>query len=100
MRLRLVPVLVEAAPALVAQVPSPDRGQGPEATRRFDVAYKAHDPHGWRVEDGDRFHDLLLVELRARLVNVAHDVRHARLEGAERGEMRRLRLVVPREALD
>merc|ERR1719401_2517753 len=47
--LGLVPVLVEASLAFVAQVTSPDASQGPQTTRCLDVAHKANHNHWWRL---------------------------------------------------
>mmetsp|Transcript_81367 Transcript_81367/g.256581 ORF Transcript_81367/g.256581 Transcript_81367/m.256581 type:complete len:231 (+) Transcript_81367:685-1377(+) len=98
--LALVPVLVEAALALLAEVPGPDARQGAEPARRLDVAHEAHDDHGRRLHDGHALGDLLLVQLGPGLVDVPDDVRHPGLVGHEGGEVRGLRLVVLGEALD
>jgi hypothetical protein len=89
--LRLVPVLVEAALHLLGEEGGPDRREGPEAPRRLDVADEADDDHRRRLEHRDGLDDLLLVHLGARAVDVADDVRHARLVRHERREVGRLR---------
>mmetsp|Transcript_20315 Transcript_20315/g.41723 ORF Transcript_20315/g.41723 Transcript_20315/m.41723 type:complete len:417 (+) Transcript_20315:26-1276(+) len=98
--LRLVPGLVEAPLALLAQVPSPDRSQGPEAAWCLHVADKADDDHRRRLDDGHGLSDLLLVELRPGPVHLTDDVGHTRLIRHEGSEMGRLRCIVLREALD
>jgi hypothetical protein len=44
-------------------VGSPHGGEGAQATRSLDVADKANDDHGGRLEDGDSLNSLLLVQL-------------------------------------
>merc|ERR1719387_3122897 len=97
--LRAVPVLVEAAANLIAQVRSPHRREGAEAVDGLRVADEADADHRRALDDGDGLRGLLLVELRPRLVHVAHDVRHAGLVAHEGRQVARLRRVVLRKAL-
>lgn len=74
--------------------------EGTRTTRRVDVANDADDNHWRRLDDGDRFDDLLLVDLRAGLVDVTNDVRHAGLVAHKGGEMNRFAGIILRERLD
>ena len=156
-----IPVLVEAALAVLAQVLGPHRLEHARTARRLDVAddackirchnlghlplsnrtlregtkserggihinmilltisdvisklhHTSHhilvprktnaltdDDHGRRLEDGDGFDHLLLVDLGAGLVHFAHDVRHARFEADERRQMDGLAGVILGERL-
>mmetsp|Transcript_61447 Transcript_61447/g.171777 ORF Transcript_61447/g.171777 Transcript_61447/m.171777 type:complete len:390 (-) Transcript_61447:12-1181(-) len=98
--LGFVPRLVEAPLALFAQVPGPNGSQRPEAPRRLHVAHEPNNDHRRRLEDSHGLRDLFFVQLRARPVHVADDVRHSCLVGQESSEVRGLRLVVLGEALD
>ena len=97
LRLRLVPVLVEVAAELVGEVLGPHSGERAKAARSANVANKAHNHHRRRLNDGHSLNSLLLVLLGARLVDITHNVGHARLVAHERGEVARLRLVVAGE---
>merc|ERR1719199_2152022 len=98
--LRAVPVLVEAAANLIAQVRGPHRGESTEAVDGLRVSNEPDAHHRRALDDGHSLRGLLLVELRARLVHVADDVGHASLVPHEGGEVARLRSVVLGEALD
>eukprot|EP01136_Pigoraptor_vietnamica_P044062 Opistho-1_new@20348 len=98
--LRLVPRLVEAAAAVLAQVLGPHRRERAEAAGRLDVPDNTDDDHRRRLNDRDGLDDLLLVRLRARAVELAHNVRHAGLVAHEGRQVARLRRIVTREALD
>uniref|UniRef100_A0A3B4X2B7 Uncharacterized protein n=1 Tax=Seriola lalandi dorsalis TaxID=1841481 RepID=A0A3B4X2B7_SERLL len=95
-----VPVLVEAALHLVVKVLRPHRRQRAQPLGRLDVPNHANHNHRRRLEHRHRLHNLLLVRLRARLVHIPKDVRHAGLVGKEGGQVRRLAAVVLREGLD
>ena len=71
------PVLVEASAAVLGQVLGKDGLEGAQTLWRLDVADAADDDHGWRLHDRHRLDRLLLVELGAELVDVAHNVGHA-----------------------
>ena len=79
----LLPVLVEAATAVLAQVLGEDGLEGAQTLGRLDVADDADDDHWWRLDDGDRLDGLLLVELGAEFVDITHDVCHAGLVADE-----------------
>merc|ERR1719331_3208292 len=97
--LRAVPVLVEAAANLIAQVRGPHRRESLEAIDGLRVPNEADAHHRRALDDSHGLRGLLLVELRARLVHVTDDVGHAGLVPHEGGEVARLRSVVLREAL-
>mmetsp|Transcript_6025 Transcript_6025/g.14343 ORF Transcript_6025/g.14343 Transcript_6025/m.14343 type:complete len:373 (-) Transcript_6025:12-1130(-) len=98
--LRLVPVLVEAALHLLGEVLGPHGGEAAQPVRRAHVADDADHDDGRRLDDGHALDDLLLVQLGAGLVHLAHDVRHAALVAEEGGEVRRLGRVILGECLD
>mmetsp|Transcript_3915 Transcript_3915/g.6384 ORF Transcript_3915/g.6384 Transcript_3915/m.6384 type:complete len:211 (-) Transcript_3915:155-787(-) len=88
--LSLVPTLVETALDFITQVTGPNRSQGTEATRSFDISYEADTDH-WRcLQDRDTFHHFFLVQLGARSLHLSHDVCHSSLVGHEGCQMRRL----------
>mmetsp|Transcript_15710 Transcript_15710/g.38130 ORF Transcript_15710/g.38130 Transcript_15710/m.38130 type:complete len:293 (+) Transcript_15710:1847-2725(+) len=88
--LGLEPVLVEAALDLVVEVLSPHGVERTQACGSTHVANAANDNHCGSLNEGHRLEGLLLVELGAGLVHIAHDMGHANLEAKERGEVRRL----------
>ncbi len=61
----------------------PHRLERPEAARGVDVADDADAHHGRRLDDGHGLHDLLLVDLGAWAVGLAHHVGHAGLVAEE-----------------
>jgi len=61
--LGLVPVLVEPTTTFLAQVLSPDQLEGTETVGSVNVADGTDNDHWWSFNDGDRFHDFLLVDL-------------------------------------
>jgi len=93
----LLPVAVEAALELRAQVVRPDGAEAAHTAWRLAVRDDADNSHGRRLQDRDGLDDLLLVHLRAGALDVADDVRHARLERHEGRQVRLLRRVVLRE---
>jgi len=95
--LRAVPVLVEAATNIIGQVRCPDGGEGAETARGLDVAHNADSDHGRSLEDGDLLEDLLLVLLRADLVQIAHNVSATGLVAEEGSEVRGGFFVIQRE---
>jgi len=58
-----VPVLVEATENILAQVVSPDGGEGTKSLRSFDVSDNTNNNNWWGFQDGDSFDDLFLVDL-------------------------------------
>ena len=114
--LRRVPVLVEPPLELVAQVLGPYGGEGAQAARCLNVAYKAdndhlelykypvelveYNTHRRGINDGASLDDFLLVHFGARTVKVAYNGGHARLVAHGSCQMRLLLGVVLGEALD
>ena len=114
--LALVPVLVEAALDLVAQVLSPDGGERAETTGSLDVTndtdgnklYKVrHTIHLYPdsmetyrrgLDDGSGLNDLLLVHLGTRTVKVTDDGGHTGLVAHGGGQVDRLLGVILGEA--
>lgn len=92
--LAVVPVLVEAALELVAEVLGPDGGERAEATGGLDVANDTDDDDRGSLNDGDGVDNLLLVHLGTRAVDLADNVGHASLEAEEGSEVAGLGLVV------
>jgi len=92
--LAVVPVLVEAALELVAEVLGPDGGERAEATGGLDVANDTDDDDRGGLNDGDGVDNLLLVHLGTRAVDLADNVGHASLEAEEGSEVAGLGLVV------
>ena len=72
---------------LVAEMRGPDRRKRTEAVDGLRVADEADADHRRALDDGDGLRGLLLVELRPRLIHVAHDVRHAGLVAHEGGKV-------------
>jgi hypothetical protein len=97
--LGLVPVLVEAALHLIAEVLGPNSGKGAKTTGSLDVANEANNDDRGALKNGNGLNDLLLVELAARLVNVTGDVGHASLVAEEGGKVARLGGIIPGEGL-
>ena len=98
--LGLVPVLVEPALDLSAQVLGPDGGEGAETVGGLDVADNTDDDDGGGLDDGDGLDDLLLVHPGASTVKITDDVSHTGLVAEEGGEVRGLGDIVPGEGLD
>ena len=59
--LRSVPILVEPSPELLAEVRSPDSGEGAEAARSLDVSDNADNNDGGCLHDGDSLNDLTFI---------------------------------------
>jgi len=95
-----VPVLVEAALALLGQMLGPDGGEGTETAGGLDVADDTDDNHRGSLNDGHSLGDLLLVVAGTWLVQITGDMGHTGLEAHETGQMARLGLVILREGLD
>jgi len=93
------PVLVEAALDLVAQVLRPHGVEGAQAARGLHVAHDAHHHHGGALDDGHRLARLLLVQLGAGLLHLAHNVGHAGLVAHEGRQVGLLRGIIAGEAL-
>lgn len=98
--LRLVPILVEATFDLIREMLSPDGGEGAETVGSLDVADDADGNDRRCLDDADGLYNLFLVKFGPRLIDVAHNVGHARLVAHEGSEMARLRRVILRECLD
>ena len=98
--LGLVPVLVEASSALVAQVLGPDRSQSSQTLGGLGVTNETNAHHGGSLQDSDSLGDLLLVKLGTRLVHISQDVGHTSLVAHEGSQVARLGLIVLGEGLD
>ena len=98
--LAAAPVAVEPPAALITEVLGPDRPDTAQPVRRLAVPHEPHHHHRGGLHNGHRLDHLLLVHLTPGAVHVTHDVRHARLEPHERGEVGGRRRVVPREGAD
>lgn len=98
--LAAVPVLVETAASIVAEVLSPQSGHGAQTTGSGDVASNTNDNHGRSLDDGNGFEDLLLVHLGSGAVQVADDVGHTGLVAHKGGQMHGLGGIVSGEGLD
>merc|ERR1719147_675566 len=97
--LALGPVLVEPSLGLLANMLSPDSLEGPQTTRSLYVSNNPNSYHGWRLHDSDGLHNLFLVHLGARPVQLPHDVSHASLVAHEAGEVHGLAGVILGEGL-
>mmetsp|Transcript_3519 Transcript_3519/g.10921 ORF Transcript_3519/g.10921 Transcript_3519/m.10921 type:complete len:285 (-) Transcript_3519:41-895(-) len=98
--LAVVPVLVEAALAVLAQMRGPHGGEGAQAVRGLDVANDAHSDQRRGLHDGDGLDQLTTVpQLALGLADLTQNVSHTGLVAHEGGQVRRLLLVVAREAL-
>ena len=93
----VVPVLVEPAAALLAEVLRPHGADAAEPVRGLLVSDKANAHHRRGLNNGNGLDDFLLVRLAAGAVGVADDVCHAGLEADEGGEVWLDLLVVLRE---
>lgn len=98
--LALVPVLIEATPDFLREMLRPDGGERAQTVRRLNVADDSYGDDRGRFNDRNGLDNFLLVQLGPRLINIAHDMAHARLVAHERGKMARLAGIVLREALD
>ena len=98
--LGLEPVLVESTADFIVKVLGPHRLLPAQALRRAHVTDEANHDEFRALDDRHRLARFLLVHLRAGLIDIANDVRHASLEAHERGEVRRLARVILRERLD
>jgi hypothetical protein len=98
--LALVPVLVESALDLVAQMLGPNGGEGSQASGSLDVSNKTNNDHRWGIDDSDSLNNLLLVGLGARSVEVTNDGGHTSLVTHSGGQVDGLLGVILGEGLD
>jgi hypothetical protein len=77
--LGLVPVLVESALELVAQMLGPNSGEGSQASGGLDVADQTNNDHWGGINDRNSLHNFLLVGLGARSIEVTDDGGHTGL---------------------
>jgi hypothetical protein len=98
--LAAVPVFVEATAHFLAQMVSPHGGEGAKTTGSLDVANNSDNNHRRGLNDGHSLHNLLLVDLGARLVSLAHDVSHTGLVTHESSEVRLGSGIIRRETAD
>merc|ERR1719310_1649677 len=76
------------------------RRRGAQPRQRPAHADHADNNHWWALNDGHGLDNLLLVQLGARAVHVAHNVGHASFVPHESGEVARLGRIILREGLD
>jgi len=92
--LRSVPRSVESSSALVAQMGSPDGSQSSKTLGGGNVSNDTNNDHGRGLDDGDGFDDLLLVDLRSKLVDLSNDMGGSSLVSHEGSEMDGLSLII------
>jgi len=88
--LALVPVLIEAALDLLAQMLSPDGSQRAETAGSLDVTNNTNADHGRSLNDSDSLNNLLLVHLGTGTVEIADNGGHASLVSEGGSEVNRL----------
>jgi len=71
-------------------VSSEDGGQGSETLRSLDVTNNTNNNNGGCFNDGNSFHDFLLVDLGTGLVSFTDNVGHASLVTNEGSQVRSL----------
>jgi hypothetical protein len=98
--LGLVPVLVESALDLVAQMLGPNGGEGSQASGGLDVANQTNNDHRWGIDDSNSLNNLLLVGLGARSVEVTDDGGHTGLVTHSGSQVDGLLGVILGEGLD
>jgi hypothetical protein len=98
--IKYLPVLVETAAAILAQMLGKDSLQRSGTTRSVDVSNNTNNDHRRSFKDGDGLNNFLLVDLGSRLVHVANDVGHASLVTHEGSQVDRLGRIVLWESLD
>ena len=79
---------------------SPDSFESSHTTWCLDISNNSNTHHRGSLNDGDRLHHLLLVDLGARSVHFPHDVSHAGLVSQEGSQVDRLAGVILGEGLD
>jgi len=92
--LRSVPRSVESSSALVAQMGGPDGSQSSKSLGGGNVSNDSNDDHGWGLDNGDSLDDLLLVNLRSKLVDLSNDMGRSSLVSHESGKMDGLSLII------
>ena len=98
--LALGPVLVEPSLGFLSDMFSPDSLESSHTTWSLDISNNSNAHHRGSLNDGDRLHHLLLVDLGARSVHFPHDVSHAGLVSQEGSQVDRLAGVILGEGLD
>jgi len=96
---KYLPILVEAATAVLSQMLGKDSLQRSWSTWSLNVANNTNNDHRRSFQDSDGLDNFLLVNFRARLVNVANNVSHSSLVSNESSQMNRLARIVLRESL-
>lgn len=78
---------------------SPDGLEGAQALGSLNVADHADNDYWGRLQNGNGFNDLLLVDLGAGLVDFANDMGHASLVSHKSGQVDWLGLIILGESL-
>lgn len=94
---RAIPVLVEAAFDVVAQVFSHHSCNGTQTTWGLNISSNTTDNHGGGFNHGHSLQNFLLVHLGSRTVEIANYVSHASLEAHEGSQVHRLAGIVAGE---
>jgi len=89
------PVLIESPLEVIGDFLSPDGGQSSETSWGFNVTDETNNLHGWALDDGDWFDDVLLDDLLTlSLFVMSSDMGHAGLVSNEGSQVNWLLLVV------
>jgi len=95
-----VPVLVESALDLIAEMLGPDGCEGAETAGGFDVTDDTDSNHWWGLNDGDGLDNLTLVHLSTWTVQITNNCGHSSLVTKGSSKMDWLLLVIDWEGLD
>jgi len=98
--LAYLPILIESSFTFLANMFGPDGLQGAQTPGSFDVSDDTHDDNRGSLENGDALDHFLLVNLRARPVDIADNVSHTRLIAHEAGEVDGFGSIILWEALN
>ena len=99
-RAKYLPILVESSLALLSNMLSPDCLQGSETTGSLNISNHSNADNWRSLNDSTSLDDLLLVDLRARPIDIAYNMGHASLVSHEAGKMHRFTGIILGEALD
>jgi len=95
-----VPILVESALDFVAEMLSPNGGEGAETAGGFDVTDDTDSNHWWGFNDCDGLDNLTLVHLSTWTVQITNNRGHSGLVTEGSSQMDWLLLVIDWEGLD